>query len=75
VSAAQEALRVAQSQLRAGIVAEVFVTEAETVLARAQTDTLNARFEAARSRARLAYAAGIAYPETVTAVTIASANE
>ena len=38
------------------------------------TDALNARFEAARSRARLAYVAGIAYPETVTAVTVASAR-
>lgn len=65
VSAAAEALEVARTRLRAGTVAPVEVTEAETTLARAQTDALTARFEAARARVQLAYAVGLAYPEAV----------
>jgi outer membrane protein TolC len=65
ILAAREALDVAQKRHAAGIAPALEVTEAETVLTRARTDALTARFEAARSRVRLAYAAGLAYPETV----------
>jgi outer membrane protein len=65
VAAAREGLAVAEKRFRAETAARIEVTEAETVLTRAQTDALVARFEVSRSRVRLAYAAGIAYPETV----------
>jgi multidrug efflux system outer membrane protein len=65
VIAARDALDVARKRHAAGIAPALEVTEAETVLTRARTDALTARFEAARSRVRLAYAAGLAYPETV----------
>jgi outer membrane protein TolC len=68
VAAAKEAVGVAVTRLRAGTVPPVEVTEARTTLTRAETDLLNARFEAARARVRLAYVTGMAFPEQVVPV-------
>jgi outer membrane protein TolC len=65
VLAAQEVVAVANRRLGAGTAAPIEVTEAETVLARAQTAALVARFEAARARVQLAFAVGIADPNVV----------
>jgi outer membrane protein TolC len=65
VVAAGDSLDVARKQLAAGTVPALQVTEAETVLTRAKTDALTAHYEVSRSRARLAFAAGRAYPEIV----------
>lgn len=68
VAAAEANLRVTRQRFQNGLIAAVEVTEAETVLTRAQTDANSARFNLARARARLAYATGTAYPNTVTQV-------
>jgi outer membrane protein TolC len=70
VVAAEAGLDVARRRLRAGTAAPVEVTEAETTLARAQTDALTARFDLANARVRLAYVAGLAYPETVPSLAV-----
>lgn len=65
VVAATDALSVARKRLDVGMAAALEVTEAATVLARARTDELTARFAVQRAQVRYAYAAGVAYPETV----------
>jgi outer membrane protein TolC len=68
VSAAAAAVDDARLRLAAGTAPPIEVTEAQTTLARAQTDATTARFEAARARVRLAFAAGQAYPEAIPAL-------
>jgi outer membrane protein TolC len=69
VGAATLAASDAHLRLEAGTAAPIEVTEAQTVLTRAQTDAVTARFEAARARVRLAFAVGLAHPETIVAPT------
>lgn len=68
VAAAVTAVENARLRRRAGTAAPIEVTETETTLARAQTDAITARFEAARARVRLAFAVGQAYPDAVPAL-------
>jgi outer membrane protein TolC len=65
VSAAAEAVTVAQRRQSAGAAIPTEVDEARVSLVRAQTDAVTARFEAARARVQLAYAAGLADPKSV----------
>jgi outer membrane protein TolC len=65
VAAATDALSVARKRHDVGMAAALEVTEAETVLTRARTDALTSRFDVQRAQVRYAYAAGVAYPETV----------
>jgi outer membrane protein TolC len=72
VRAATLGLEMARRRLAAGTAAPVEVTEAETILARAQTDAVTARFEVARARVQLAFVVGLAYPEAVASLAAAS---
>ncbi|MBW3623917.1 MAG: TolC family protein [Armatimonadetes bacterium] len=65
VVASQAGLEAAQKRLRTGVAPALEVTEAETVLTRARTESLIARYGLARARVRLAYVTGLAYPETL----------
>ena len=51
--------------MQAGTELAVELKEAETAAARAQSEAISARFEAARARIRLAYVVGVAHPESV----------
>jgi multidrug efflux system outer membrane protein len=75
VAATAAAVEVARQRQRAGTAAPIEVTEAQTTLTRAQTDGLTAQFEAARARVRLAFVTGLAYPETVPALAVASTGQ
>ena len=65
VAAATDALALARKRHDVGMAPALEVTEAETTLTRARTDALTARFDVQRAQVRLAYAAGVVYPETV----------
>jgi outer membrane protein TolC len=65
VTAAGDALRMARRRVEVGTAPALEATEAETVLTRAKTDALTARYDLRRAQVRLAYAVGVAYPDTV----------
>ena len=75
VLAAQEALRAAQLGYAAGARTSVEVSDAQAALLAAQTEAVNARFELALSRARIASAAGGLTPEWMTAYEAALRDE
>jgi outer membrane protein TolC len=70
IAAAEAGLDLARRRVRAGVAPPIEVTEAETTLTRAQTSALTARFDLANARVRLAFVAGLAYPESIPSLAV-----
>jgi outer membrane protein len=75
VVSAQEAVRSAQLGYEAGALTAVDVSDAQAALVAAQTEAVNARFDLALARARLAAAAGVLTPEWQAAYEAALRDE
>ncbi|HVF09779.1 MAG TPA: TolC family protein [Abditibacteriaceae bacterium] len=75
VVSAREAVRAAQLGYEAGALTSVDVSDAQSAFIAAQTEAVNARFDLALSRARLAAAAGVLTPAWQAAYEVALRDE